>query len=756
MYRRVVCSVSAVLLTTVALPAPTAGATPKAARSDQLQVKHLPAGFRFERVLPFKGRINHSGGSGSARQNVRVGTEKFWLALDTTLGGYLKEYRLRGKGKRIEVWVASDSDDISTNLQFQDGDCRNDERVRVTNRQIKYLIREFDRNIYPKERRAFSRPPDRNGSNPLIRRLVTEIPRRYYKGDGDNIVVLVDNVRDENFYDLNNSEQNTYIAGFFSGDLNELHDRNIMSIDGFDWIHRTGANPPHEPVPNDLCDSKPARPFLYEGVFAHEYQHLLEYYEDPDETLWLNEGLSDWAATLTGYFAPEKPITNRRFGSHIQCFLGYLSVQTDANPIPSDGGPENSLNLWDEQDELLCDYGAAHSMMQYLRTQFGKRFMKRLHRNNRNGLPGLNFLVRDVTEGSVDARDVVHRWNAMAALDAVLDDGATLNGGTDTDYRARRLNADINWESEDTYSESGAPPNGADYVRLRDASGYLSTGDLESISFDGAEELPPLPVEWSVDHDPPGRGGDPALFSGSGASFDRAIVQEVSVPETGQDPTLTFDTFYEIEEQWDFGFVQISTDGGETYRSLSNTDTRSDANRDAISEVQDNLPGFTGDSGCPEGSQLAEDCDPSWINQSFDLSSYAGQDVLIAFRYITDPAVDLAGWWIDDVRVGSRNLSNGNTLMDWQTPSSANPTEVNGFTVQLIAYDDEHEEAWLDQIPMGSGFQGSLDQAALDELFGDSDAEVVAALVSYDEPTEDIRQYAPYVLEVNGVTQPGG
>jgi hypothetical protein len=32
----------------------------------------------------------------------------------------------------------------------------------------------------------------------------------------------------------------------------------------------------------------------------------------------------------------------------------------------------------------------------------------------------------------------------------------------------------------------------------------------------------------------------------------------------------------------------------------------------------------------------------------------------------------------------------------------------------------------------------------------------VVAIVSYDEPTEQISQYAPYSLTVNGVVQPGG
>ena len=34
--------------------------------------------------------------------------------------------------------------------------------------------------------------------------------------------------------------------------------------------------------------------------------------------------------------------------------------------------------------------------------------------------------------------------------------------------------------------------------------------------------------------------------------------------------------------------------------------------------------------------------------------------------------------------------------------------------------------------------------------------EKVVAIVAYDEPTEQVQQYAPYTLTVNGVVQPGG
>ena len=58
------------------------------------------------------------------------GDERDWLALDDTAGQiYLKTYTLRAVGENIEVWVAND-------LVFPEGDCRNDERVVITDEQV--------------------------------------------------------------------------------------------------------------------------------------------------------------------------------------------------------------------------------------------------------------------------------------------------------------------------------------------------------------------------------------------------------------------------------------------------------------------------------------------------------------------------------------------------------------------------------------------------------------------------------------------
>ncbi len=660
-----------------------------------------------------------------------VGTVRPWIAIDFNPGGggYLKNFVLRGAGTNVEVWVAED-------IQFPAGDCRNGVRTEITDSQVAYFINEFDTNIYPVESAAFSVPPDRDGSgSPLA-------PELDFSGAGEKIVTLIDNVVDENFIDTNNAHSLTYVAGFFSGGINELTDRNVMTIDAFDWLHRTGDNPPDE-ASTDPCTNAPARPFLYEGVFAHEYQHLLLSYEDPDEVNWVNEGLSDYAQSITGYVDTRPSVFEPRYDNHVQCFLGFLTIATPFNTIPrASCGPENSLTLWGDQGdgEILADYGAAYTMMEFLAGRYGHGFLSALHDQDANGFAGLQAVL-DASFARTTAAAVLHDWAAMVALDGVLDDGARLIGGRRANFRTPTLDASILWDNEHAYASPGAPPNGSDYVRLRKANGrYFGAHDIKRISFDGASTLDPQALEWTLDDAPPGGTTGPALFSGTGDNLDRSIVRSVAVPAGS--PTLVFDTRWDTEPAFDSGFVQISTDGGATYTSLGNADTTSELDPGADQRLVDNLPGFNGDSA-------------GWRSETFDLSAYAGQTVLLAFHYISDVNTNGLGWWVDNVTVGGTLLSDGSTLDGWQTKTQVRPVPVAGFTVQLIGYSDDHRVAGIVRLPIDANFDGSLRIGRIRSAFSRR-VKTVAAIVMYDDPTETSTQYARYELKVNGVLQPGG
>jgi hypothetical protein len=733
-----------------------ASAVPKAppsqgpGKSDQ---RSTGPDYNKGKALPFDKKLSESIKGQPPLGPAKVGTTRTWLALNDYTGRiYLKNYTLRGVGDHIEVWVAD-------NRAFPAGDCRNDlGMTEVTDAQVQNFIHEFDSNIYPLESDYFSVPPNRDGKKALLPSLIPNLPSAEYKGEGDNIVTLVDNVRDANYYDPTTPDGQTYIAGFFYSVFNEYFNRNVMTIDVFDWVHRTGATPPDDSTDPDYvaCTEKlgadPSRalglprPHLYEGVFAHEYQHLLEYYEDPDEASWVNEGLSDWAQTLVGYVDPSVPPDEPGADSHIKCFLGFSP--------PSFGGPENSLTAWGDQGapETLCDYGAAYTFMEYLVSHYGSDAMTALHREDGNGLEGLETVLGG-QGATVSARETLHDWAAAVAVDAKVDSGGAVNGASSDAMTANSLSAKINWNTAEAYTDPGAPPNGSDYVRLRDGSGYLAAGDISSISFNGDATLEPEPVQWTVDGTPPGAttadmscGGvipdgpaPAALYSGCGPNLDRAIVRSVDVPAGGG--ALTFDALWDTEVGWDFGYVQVSTNGGATWTSLPTADTTSDHDPGAVSQVVDQLPGFTGDSG-------------TWRPQSASLTAYAGQTVLVAFRYITDPGVDEGGFWVRNISAAGTPLPS-DTLSGWQSMTEVHPVSVQGFTVQLVAYGADGDPVWVHRMPLNADFDGELSGAALTAAIG-SDATTVSAIVMYDDDTESAPKQAGYTLTVNGVVQPGG
>jgi len=58
----------------------------------------------------------------------------------------------------------------------------------------------------------------------------------YWLGEGDNIVVLILNVCDVNYYVFSIFDGVMYIVGFFSFLFNEFYDCNVMMIDSYDWV----------------------------------------------------------------------------------------------------------------------------------------------------------------------------------------------------------------------------------------------------------------------------------------------------------------------------------------------------------------------------------------------------------------------------------------------------------------------------------------------------------------------------------------
>ncbi|WKA57944.1 immune inhibitor A [Planococcus shenhongbingii] len=459
----------------------------------------------------------------------------------------------------------------------------------VTQAQVDKLRTEFDSNIYPKATSFFGTPDQLDGSNSPLPKMVG-LPEDYYEGS-DKVIMLVDNVQDEGW---DNPSYPFFVAGFFWQTLENYIDRNIITIDTNSWETRLEST--------------------FFGTTIHELQHLIHADNDPAEETWLNEGMSTFSEYLGGY--------GHDAGS-INFYLDH---------------PENSLVNWDEHGtaktgpETIADYGQVYLFTLYMYDKFGQEFIRELAVNGSSqGMPSVDEVLQkygsDKTFAEVyqDFMAALTLDNPKAGKQFDIDsiDLRNLPVGTTGAVRGKT----VDFEKAKTFEKAGVPAWGGDFKEFNFGK------DVRGMKFDGAEFIP---LQWGTVADPAGSGAQ-VLHANNGVEADQALIFGATVPAA--DAKLTFDHYYDIEEKWDFAAVQVSTDKGETWTSLENENTRSDVVAEGHPTIKANVPGFT-------GHKL------NWSTETFDLSAYAGQEVLVSFRNMTDWGYNDKGWFIKNVQLG--------------------------------------------------------------------------------------------------------
>lgn len=104
---------------------------------------------------------------------------------------------------------------------------------------------------------------------------------------------------------------------------------------------------------------------------------------------------------------------------------------------------------------------------------------------------------------------------------------------------------------------------------------------------------------------------------------------------------LSFWTWYLMETDYDYGYVTVSTDGGDTWINLPGTLT---TNYDPYSLNLGN--GITGVGNY-------------WIQESMNLTQFIGHKILLGFRFKSSLVNDYEGWYIDDIKI----MSNTTTIL---------------------------------------------------------------------------------------------
>lgn len=319
---------------------------------------------------------------------------------------------------------------------------------------------------------------------------------------------------------------------------------------------------------------------LYYGTLIHELQHLVQWNLDPNESKWLNEGLSQLAETIAG--------------------LDTVDVE------PYREHPHLRLDQWhDSPPEVYGHYAASYLFLAYFMEQAGDAALFELVRHPANGLAAVNAVLAG--------------YHPDMSLGALVADWATANfldgrsGQAAYNYerlemrppffktRVRRLP----FESVETIQQFGP-----DYIDL-DYTGLVTVTFAGDAAVDLVDE-PPLTDT--------GLGSEAVIWFAPMANSTRATLT-AELDLTGLTAaTLEFDAWYDLEAGFDFAYVTVSNDGGATWRILSP------------------VHATTGVYGPALGGRSRDqvDADSAWVHEAIPLDHYAGGPLVIRFEVLTD------------------------------------------------------------------------------------------------------------------------
>ncbi len=341
---------------------------------------------------------------------------------------------------------------------------------------------------------------------------------------------------------------------------------------------------------------------FFDCVLAHEFQHMIHWYHHQNQAGWINEGLSELACQING-------------------------LETGGNMYSFADKPDTQLDAWpDETGEAGPNYGASYLFMTYFLDRFGKKATQALVASPLYSFAAVGDVLSKTRTG-VTFDDVFADWTVANAINAPNIDQGQYSYTTITPPEFN-----VTWQLRQSdypaQKESTVSQYGTDYVELR------GRGDVQ-VDFAGATLVNLADMD--------AHSGKYLWWAGRANSSDTTLTREFDL--TGvQNATLTFWTWYDIEPDFDYAYVEVSTDGKHWKTLPGQSTTNTDPNGANYGN------GYTTKSGTTDKKTPAK-----WIQEKIDLSGYAGKKVQVRFEYLTDAGVTHAGFFVDDVQIPEIN-----------------------------------------------------------------------------------------------------
>lgn len=369
------------------------------------------------------------------------------------------------------------------------------------------------------------------------------------------------------------------------------------------------------------------------SVVAHEFCHMIEYGRRTRSSVWFNEGHAQLCELANGFGLP-----------HADTFLRV---------------PDTQLNDWPELEQSQAHYGEAQLFLEFLRQQAGG-----------------DALINAFIDHGIDTpedMDAVLRARGQKPLADLYADFVAANAfiGTQSDARATSYPQGIAVRGAATAAEQDRVSSGGKLASVTHeyAARYIELPRTSMlVTFKGGTRTKLLPT------DP--RSGSYVWWSDRADGLDSTLTRTVDLAGATS-PKLSFWSWFEIEKDYDYGYVAVSTDEGAHWTTLATqATTKDDPNGQNLGN------GMTGNSG--GGAK------PDWVRQDADLSAYAGKRIQLRFEYVTDPALSLHGLALDDIEITGVLKDDAETDSGWTAKGFVRSTNLvaQKFIVQLLRFTD--------------------------------------------------------------------
>ena len=330
----------------------------------------------------------------------------------------------------------------------------------------------------------------------------------------------------------------------------------------------------------------------YLDILAHEFRHMIEDNYDNNDWDWEVEGSAMLAEDLLGFPADAVGRANQ-----------FLQ------------NPDQQLNRWTDGNTTPY-YGQGYLLNRYLYTQLGPELYLAFATH-----PAPAFMALDdiaLTNGrSFTGHSLWLDWLAALAIHNQPDVPATYSLGTDVNMVTM-----VELNPVQTAVDLTVSQYAADYYQLTGAESVT----LNFVGSNHVQLLKTLPL--SGEH----------MWLANRANFSQASLTRPFDLTNVEEATLNYAIYHEIEAGYDFAYVSVSTDEGQTWQTVET------AAMQGISPDDD-----------PSDSALAERFytgnSHEWVQETADLTAYVGQTIYLRFEYITDPILTFGGLAVDNISI---------------------------------------------------------------------------------------------------------